>query len=134
MLANSPPVVDAEVNAHTPPLTAPGPNNTLALRITNVRVNVWDFTGANLQAFVALSVFPPSYASTSPAPLAIKAPGVLFALQTAAGVPAQSLSLPSTAGGALTHHLQFTEGFAQSFRKRNTGTSVATPAVRVTSA
>jgi hypothetical protein len=110
-------------------LTAPGVDHTLTLRIANLRVDVKDFTGAAIQLEIFPSTTPIIGVSDSTAPLAIKAPGVLFALQTAAGAPALSLSLPSTPGGALTHRLQFTEGFAQSFRKRNTGTSVATPTV-----
>ena len=110
-------------------LTAPGVDQTLTLRITNLRVDVKDFTGGAIQLLIFPSTTPNIGVSDSTAPLAIKASGVLFALQTAAGAPAQGLPLPSAPGGALTHRLQFTEGFAQSFRKRNTGTSVATPAV-----
>jgi hypothetical protein len=110
-------------------LTAPEFDQYLTLRIVNLKVDASDFSGTNVQVLVTYTGFPSVYGSGSPAPVAIKAPGVLFALQAAAGAPAPSLSLPSTPGGAITHRLQFTEGFTESFRKRNTGTSVATPAV-----
>ena len=69
----------------------------------------------------------------------VKAPGSNFSLQTAGGAPASNLtfglsslnaalaSSQTATGGVLTNLLKFDEGFAQSFRKRNTATAVASP-------
>src|SRR5207344_2649368 len=68
--------------------------------------------------------------------VAVKAPGVLFSLRTTSNAPLAGLSFqqsgglnpalatsPQATGGAVNYNLKFTEGFAQSFRKRNIATT-----------
>jgi len=98
----------------------------LTLRIKNVRVNARDFPDNEISAWFASSEV---LVYTAAPVVAIKAPGVVSELQSASGQPVQTFSFAQAAStAALTHRLQFREGFSDSFRKRNTATSVATPA------
>ena len=91
-----------------------------------MRANVRDFPDNSL-ILAAVSISAGVPINQPLVTLGIKTAGVLFSLQTAAGAPLQTFSIQPGGGGALTHRLRFTEGFAQSFRKRNTATTVAIP-------
>ena len=109
------------------------PANHKTYRITNIRIDARDLHGANAGAAV-------HFGSTLIGSVLVgtKAPGVSFTLQDAAGTPAgidltqaslnPALAASGTATtGVLTNQLVFAEGFNQSFRRRNTATTVAAP-------
>jgi hypothetical protein len=95
--------------------------------------------GARVMAALAVSSDTAVQVNDSTVALGVTTPGKVFTLKTAQGTVATSptfqsglqntalVTNPAATGGALTHQLKFTEGFATSFRKRNTATTVATP-------
>ena len=95
-------------------------------RIANLRADARSAPGNTIQATIVLSGVPLQGQTLA---LGLKSQGLNFAIQAADGTPAQSLSFSPGGGNALTHRLKFAEGFAGSFRKRNTATSLATPTV-----
>jgi hypothetical protein len=107
------------------PIVPPVSPAVRTFRVTNLRVNARDLPENSLvHASVAISGV---MTSDPVVAVALKAPGVSFSIQTGAGAPLQTFAIQPGGGGALTHRLRFTEGFAQSFRKRNAATGVSTP-------
>jgi uncharacterized repeat protein (TIGR01451 family) len=118
-----------EVGFYNVPVVEPGPNATRKYRITNLRADARDFLSASIQASLSVAgtfFFP----IDQPVVIAgLKARGAIFSLQTSSGVPAAGIGYQQPATpGAVSYNLVFTEGFAQSFRKRNTGTTLSNPA------
>ena len=107
------------------------PSNGKTYRIANIRVDARDLPDPRIAATVHIG-----QGLAGSVLAGIKAAGTQFSLQNPAGNPAgldftlSSLNAPLAAstiatGGVLTHQLVFTEGFDQSFRRRNTATSLA---------
>ena len=109
------------------------PTNHRTYRITNIRTDARDLNGATAGAVLHFG-----QTLIGSVLVGTKAPGVSFILQDAAGTPAgidltqaslnAALAASGTATtGVLTNQLVFTEGFNQSYRRRNTATTVAAP-------
>ena len=128
-----------QVTFYNVPIVAPGPYGSLTLRFTNLRADVKDSRDAVLMAAFQFSGTAPVPITNAEVPVAVRAPGTFFALETSQGSAASGLNLQPASqnaalvgnagatGGSISNLLKFTEGFAQSYRKRNTATSVATP-------
>jgi len=103
----------------------PGQSNLLTMRIKNLRVKAVDHAGGAVSLLVTASNG--LLVANLPTPSATIAQGATFALLNPAGDALPSFSFSAGAGGAITHQLKFTEGFASSFKKRNTATTPAAP-------
>jgi uncharacterized protein (TIGR03437 family) len=128
------------------PIDAPGPGVQRIVRVTNLRVDMTQLplTPAPPAPVLSVQLFPSTgiavaIANASQSSGAAQ-PALVFSVRTANDTPAQTLlpvlaitpaMLPAvtstTSQFAEIFHVKFTEGFAGSFRRRNTGTSGFNP-------
>jgi Bacterial Ig-like domain (group 3)/FG-GAP-like repeat/Domain of unknown function DUF11/FG-GAP repeat len=132
-------VAENQITFNNVPFVSPGPG-TRTFRMTNLRILASGLPAAT-PIFASISI---SGSSSLPinnpiVVVGLSAPGMQFALQGADGSPAQSLPFSGSANqnlssAVLTNRLQFSEGFNTSFRKRNAGTTPATPGTLINQA
>ena len=125
------------------PIDPPGPNATRLIRFTNLRANIASLAGqskpAELRMAIQMNDFNGEAVSIRDAdqPAAIPKPGLQFSVRAAGDLPiplpGPALTIPpasvpaSTPQMANSFNVKFTEGFADSFRRRNIGTSSDDP-------
>ncbi|HEY2015787.1 MAG TPA: hypothetical protein VGH38_19930 [Bryobacteraceae bacterium] len=129
-----------QVTFYQVPIVWPPPGTTRTFRITNLRADARDLPGQSIHAAVSISGTTSVPIANPVAIVGVKAPGALFSLQTTSNAPVGGLSFqqsggvnaalatsPQAPGGTVNYNLKFSEGFAQSFRKRNVATTKNAP-------